>query len=769
MEWYALRARNEMEYGRMVARWHQLCREAAPAALVPLATEEPLPWLKPHVSRVVDWLLGVPADFPELISGTPAERAYEAFRLGSAAETAPPLTSPMPEPMRLLAELRERRRPADHLVACLGDHPWAYAGALYAVWRLLPFVVVPGVVQLEELGRRFRPTRLTIAASPAQISGQLLKALQSTSLRKVQLAFLSGRSPETAIDLVARSMTYSRLPPNRHVCLLAAEGALNQAGGDGADLELVPDTSAGHMSVMNRLLAEEPAETLSLLGSGRDDWFWLRRGLICGRAVAAPLPDPKPASGLPHCAYTGKCFRPERRLIDAAQIRARTIMLNQCFSFKPAGGIYTQDFSLLLRFLDGWPCAVVSNPFPSDGRTAQNLLFHGLVQNGHDLGTAVHATNLASVHAGLDSPSMFLVGDPLYQPSRHPPIPPRTWHPDEGPLNIRSGAQNFVEIRIASGNWRQELLTGTRRIRFTGRVPRHSPVYYSLVPMGDEALSLCIYSPSRLPALQVSTDRIVPRLEFQRLHGEMNRLAASLSDLGLEVPDARHHLQALERQLVRAAEPLSHARYSVKSAQQCEALLERALDRHRAVHEAVADWLLTVTSQTNFQFSEHHRTYYQVTRHEWTDDTCPYCAAPIQVLTLAHHVSSSIRTLCQCPTCGTLRDTGNPNLHLQIQGAPFTDVNHPLSLGVAIYNRSNTDIQGWLVMTPLLGDIMHLVPAPPRHVVTVPAEGEVHIPLAITPLLPAVRPHHYFMRVYLVAGGEVEMAARGFWLIDSGH
>lgn len=639
-------------------------------------------------------------------------------------------------------------------VACL--HATLHRQALFS-WREPAFRAV----------NQRRLESFTLVGPPHMLEGRelhraaaLAGQIEPAPPRRVPWGILTARDAAAARRLVLRSARARWAPgPPRRVLISSAHPIEGIPASLAGDLTLIDHREAGAETI--RAVLAQGADLLSFLAHGRDDALWIRKGLICGRRPGG-VGSPRSYGGLPSCAYTNTCYQPGREVVDASTLKATVVFVNSCSTLKLGSSVFPTSYNVVLRMMDGEPCAVIASPFVTDGELWQNVLFHVLAGSGIPIGRALAVVNSATMHSGLDFPGMVLVGDPLLRLQAHAqvvgaaPLPGDTWRVQAGgaccahaamPLPPQLPAQDtfFVSVR-------------------DGRVARETPVFYAF-DRTEGALDVYLFSLAPLPESLCFTVRAgSPMSPLRQSVEETTRGLQGAEWLGIRDPKLERVAAELRNSLRSLQDVAQAHRYSVHSVLKVMERTRRFLDLKAKADGLLLDWLLTHTDRHNLQLYELYKPGYSAGGWEWGRDTCRDCGQPLVCFTVASHlVAHCERTVRLCATCGVVHDSPD-GLEAWLEGDSILRGSIPASVSLVLSNRADRERSGMAGAAVVNGAMNGIALQDQARPFRLPPGGTVHLAFRLQ-AVETTPQHHFWLRAYAADGGSICMASRNIWVV----
>jgi len=608
---------------------------------------------------------------------------------------------------------------------------------------------------------------LTLVGPPERFDDDLLRRIMvftgssddPYSEVRIPWGILTARNTVAAFRLILRNARARLNPgPPRRILLTHAEPLSQAPEVPPPDLTIINQQEA-FVADLAAALAE-PTDLLSIVAHGRDDLLWIKRGLICGRSTMEAEAD-RINSGLPSCAYTGECYRPDRTLLDASRLSATVVFLNTCSALKLNESIYPTTYNVGLRVLDGRACAVIASPFMTNGKLWQNLLFHFLAGSGIGIGEALRVVNNATAASGLDFPGTVLLGDPLLTltPSRQPS--PEVTSGDM--WRVDTNGANFVKLSIPvkSAPWAGRLSVAPENDRFS----HPASVYYAYDRnKASGHTDVYLFSVDALPrTLRFSVIPGDPSAELRELATETTVGLQGAEWLGIR----DQKLDRLTSELRNALRSLKDAVQQQRCSLQAAAVVRRRTRRFHALRQhaetIILDWLIDRTYRDGMQFYEMYKRGYGVGGWQWGPARCRQCGRPVVQFRASSHLADGYdRNVRLCSTCGIVMD-GDGQLDLWVEGDSSLCGTAAKTLFACAKNNSDHRLTGCLDATPVNGAMYCFSVLDSRHRFSLdPGETtEFSFRIRAGEKTPS---HHYWLRCYAVSGGLIYAGTHNIWV-----
>lgn len=516
---------------------------------------------------------------------------------------------------------------------------------------------------------RRAPHSILVVADRTRLDFSTITTLQAHTERAGTLLGLLTGADAPALSFAAAKLVLARSATIRGGVLTVD-----------AEHGTVCDGSAEHPlgSEALRTLAEGDFRLVTVLAHGEGVHLFLDRAVLCGRTGSQELFRGRPLAG--GCAQ-GRCKRAELRglpVVAAAELRAERAAFLSCNSFSVAGEMYPSDSSLVLAACDGYPAAVVANPWATDFSAGEARLVSEVLGAGVTLGAAVAELNRLRA-SGARVGTFLLAGDPLAQGQetgapgskvarKELPEEGDAWEAVSGdePLDaVFVGRSSLVGLRGASAlrvvNHGPELLSAEAQLRrLAPRVRGAADLEYEVLRSGtgDDDAELAL----------------VARLRQMRL-----RVEHVLAACAVEVRRAR------ERRRWSPALPPRMEQLAQMTAAWDSTFAELAA-RHLMGGGVVGDRVLGALTGS-----------LQVTE-ECTSTPCERCGVRTSETRLRSLDGARSHVLRDCPLCGPLafHAEGGPAITLGVPGPLRRDATAVLALTRRGFEEG-PDPAGWIL------------------------------------------------------------------------
>ncbi|HST60410.1 MAG TPA: hypothetical protein VLK84_17050, partial [Longimicrobium sp.] len=519
---------------------------------------------------------------------------------------------------------------------------------------------------------RATPRSVLIVADRARLDFPALTAIQARTEPAGTLVGVLTGVDRAALSFAAAKILLAPGPARGPATIVDAEHG--RVWVDGQEGPLTADA----------VLSLTPGEhrSLVLLAHGEGIHLFLDAAVLCGRVGHEERFRGTP---VPQGCREGHCKRADTRglpAVLATELRTPRAAFLSCNSFSVAGEMYPSDSSLVLAACDGYPAAIVANPWATEFSRGELLLAAEVMESGLPMGEALGHLNRARA-AGDRWGTFLLFGDPLAVPA---------------------GADGAADA-WADGRLVRAALPGGEPGVYEVRV-EDAPVRDAFIGRGTIL--------ARGPAPSVE-DRAA---ELREVEGWLRRLAGRLggaADLEYQVmrttrPDdtAEQTLLARLRQArlrVEGALFAAGARVrQVRAACRWDPGLAAAL-------EPVADHVAAWDALFAHLAAEHLMgggvvgdrilgalTDSMAVAAERRGEPCGRCGVPVVEHALVSLDGHRRRMLQECPLCGPLacHPADGPSIHLGVPGPLCRGADAILPLACAGFGADGQD--GWMLL-----------------------------------------------------------------------
>lgn len=578
-------------------------------------------------------------------------------------------------------------------ISFLGDI-YSIAAAHHAARRKSPLFFLKNVSDLRGLLKLTHPRSVTIFGNPKRFDSRTIaEILECLSYAKhegflIRLPF--GIMTAINFDLLT---------------WLLLKTFLTQSGTSGLEAVFLPviDKKMGESNNRSKIFIRENsthdnlkrvsqniAESVVLMAHGREDLAYLRLDGICTapddyeeRVIKGSLQkeqivyefDKDEIAGLPCCVY-GKCFRQNEFRMRAKEVKAKYVFINSCDVFKLAKGLYKENFSLTLNFVEGWCRAYVGSYKIKDAHPSECALFYNLLKTGVEIGESTRIVNNTCATMDFDIPSFLLLGDPLKtlyddktleKPSSKYLLKSAYYTgPDEFELVFSDVNAYLIRVHLKDRDLYEKLNSKNLLAKLTSEKFTDYPLYYSLCLIPDEgALELYIYSWNRIevPELRVKitskpsiTDDDIKHfcsslknaefynlLKIRKPGGEASNVYNSLISLSKDIPEQRFDL----------------LRYHV-----CVQKKHKVRKHIEDYGKSMIKYLLSRSENGIFLFTDNYQESFISGDHKYSLYDCPSCREKLCRRTLMHSIFRDLkRRVVICARCGVVLDSPSEELN----------------------------------------------------------------------------------------------------------
>lgn len=169
-----------------------------------------------------------------------------------------------------------------------------------------------------------------------------------------------------------------------------------------------------HTNLINDVISNNKIDLFSIIGHGRDEFIWLKDGVICGKNSQLNLYNKQ--SEKPCCYYTGNCYKSDLKVLPGAQLKALHFFMNSCYSSLIDESSFGLNYNILYAVLSGEAVSYLGSTSAVDGTSVLNHYYAALIKSGFPLGSAASKVNdtYSNYKFGQNS-AYYLIGDCTYK------------------------------------------------------------------------------------------------------------------------------------------------------------------------------------------------------------------------------------------------------------------------------------------------------------------------------------------------------------------
>lgn len=246
---------------------------------------------------------------------------------------------------------------------------------------------------------------LIVVAQPGELPYEALVRLQD-DLANRRWGLFHAHNPSVLSLMVAKELVWSALSPVGGPTLVPLRLRNHMP-----DISTDPPVRLFHNGDCGpEELTKQPIGLLAAMTHGREDFAYLTDAVLCGRHSGSEAHDAD--GGLPSCAHSGICHRPDKVVLPATELDSEFVFLNSCSNLKTGERVFSSDYSLADSFAAGIARGYIGTSLINDGREWQTLLFSLLMHQGVPVGEAVRQLNAYVAEQKADVVRFILLGSP---------------------------------------------------------------------------------------------------------------------------------------------------------------------------------------------------------------------------------------------------------------------------------------------------------------------------------------------------------------------
>lgn len=284
---------------------------------------------------------------------------------------------------------------------------------LHSILTSQKLYIVECVYDIEKMINGY--LQITIIGLPEEIKLEDIFYLQSLRKRLEKsfvFSILINRDIYALSELIVRNELSKYVEERDSIFIdrMDFEGSSNEQG-----YKYLNSINSDVQTVLGNMNTSE-FDIFSIIGHGRDEFVWLKDGVICGKNQIISNNIEMEKYGKPCCHYTGHCYKHDLKVLPGNKINALHFFINSCYSALIDDSSFGLNYNILYSILTGKAVSYFGSTSAVDGIKALNLYYIALFKSGYSLGmTAAMVNDVYNSYKLGNENGYFLIGDCTYK------------------------------------------------------------------------------------------------------------------------------------------------------------------------------------------------------------------------------------------------------------------------------------------------------------------------------------------------------------------